>query len=755
MSLPEISNYPTSYDDETQLKTVVDGLASKTTSVIKPYDEDDSTTYDWENGKGIIDVNDNSLWPESGYITIYLKGHYGKAVDRATLFHYSSKGDNTFENVIIVPGQDFLYFPEGSEVIQNVVAQNHNYSKDAIIELEKYLGHRGTEDQSTIEWFTEFYVHNVRVPKPWLSLNATNVFTGEYVVFQEMTTRIKPGFTMDLDSSVEWVFDLGDETMISVSLDTENTEYVFNISYRYINPLTGKKGEILSKEERKSSWDRSIRHQYSDPGVYDVSLYVKNEFGSDQMLLKEAIKVIENAPEWLTINVNGPHKDVNKNSLTRAKAKLENIEVGCEYDLGKLDQSYSDIKFLWDISFLDSSLVPNTPFLNLAFEAGGMYDIGLKIVAPNGSWLGACEDNAIDIVEKPSVWLAYVSKNSGNLDMNEYSIISNTWKANSSPFNLNYSYEFLEGATDAGTDLSLAFRNSQGFYSKPNTDEAHLLWAPNKREVDVAKFDSMTNAYSSALSVRLIRFYNWYTLYMPTQYTDRIYVLGGLRDLSDLSIMSQEISYYDIGTEMFVSIEQTFNVPLNQDDPNYTNAFENAQSMITQPRDYLATWKSTNFEGIGYILRDSENGILGDLFSFDPSTNLFNTISTTIPFSRIEVGFDALKDGIYTISNAGDIHKYDPGNNSWSATTLTASDVFSSIFHTNTTDSRNADARVVTGVESRTINSSNVNLYFSFDYGLSSFGKFDASQVAFQQLSERPDYNNDPVLTEQWDMTVF
>ncbi len=757
MSLPEKSNYPITHDDANQLKTVVDGLSSITTVVIKPYDVDDDTTYDWENGKGIIDLQDNSLWRESGYVTIYLKGHYGKAIDRSTLFHYGSKGQNTLEDVMIIPGQEFLYFPENSEAVQNVVAENHNYSKDALIALEQYLGNRGTEDQSTIEWFTNFYVHNVRVPKPWLNISSTNILTGEYITFQDLTTRIKPGFTINLDTSIEWIFDLGDETMISVSLDSELSEYVFNISWREILP-NNNLGEILNKEERKSTWNRAIYHSYRSPGVYNVSLYVKNEFGTDQIILEEAIKVIDNCPESLTVNINGPHKDINKNSKTRAKANLEEIIVRAEYELGDVKEhvaSSSDLTFLWDIPFVLQSDLPNEQNLTLNFQAGGMYYIGLKMIAPNESWIGTFTENAIDIVERPSVWLAYVSKHSGNLDMNEYSITSNTWKTNSSPFDFNYSYAFAEGPADAGTDLSLAFRDNKGFYSKPNTDIAHLLWSPNKSEVDVSKFDCMTNAFSSATNVKLHRPYNWYTLYMPSQFADRIYVLGGLNQIDNLSIMSQAIHYYDISVETFNLIEQRYNTPLDQQDPSFTDAFENAKPMIKQPNDYLATWKTANFEGIGYILRNSENSLLEDLFSFDPSTNIFNTVNTTVPFSRMELGFDALRDGIYTVSNAGDIHQYDPTNNVWTPTTLTSSEVFSSVFHTDPESNKDSSARVVTGVESRTSNTSNSNLYFSFDYGITSFGKYDSSVIAFQQLSSRPEYNGESVLTEQWDMTVF
>lgn len=782
MTIPNKSQYPKSYDTEYELKTVVDGLYSRLTSPVVPYNASDSTTYDWENGKGILFLDDTSYWPDSGYATIYLSENHLKADKRACLFHYESKDNSSLLNVTILPNQSIKYFPEESIVVQNVVAQNHNYNKDAILNLEKYLGNRGTEDSSTIEWFTDFYSKNVRVPKPWLEVYPTNIFVGEFVTIKDQTTRINPGFEDQQDNSVKWIFNL-QEAVIEVSLDNENKEYIFD--YQYLD----NEGNNISSQERKSTWNGEIRYKFHKSGNKNISLYVENQFGSDQLNLKEIIKVIENIPKQLDIDIYGPESD-NASENVRCKAIEDQVVISSSLSTFQ-DTQIAPSGYIWDIPFIDNDLIPSSPYLRLSFDRGGLYDIGLKVITTNDSWIGKFLDNAIDVYEKPSVWIGHSSNTTGNFTLNEYAINGSSWKQTGINYNLDIDDILSEATIDNSRNISVSVKDSKGFHSISNSEDAYLIWASSIRDLNIAKYNALSNVISQDIPEKYLKLYNWYSLYMPVFDSSRIYVLGGITDLNDFSTLNQEISYYDISSKSFSVVTQGFVVQQKEDLkilPNgfyvtsdnkvlnenyeeiegynlsginidalpvaqsYNESFSDAQDMISNPNSYLCRWKISNYSGKGYILRNSDSSLLEDFFSFDPSLNIFSTVNSNVPFSKYEFGFQALNDGIYVISNQGDLYKYDPDSSVWNTTTNTSVSNYTNNFHSSSAASMNPNASLVSGGESRSINSSNSELYFSYDFSYDAFGKFDNQTISFQKLPERPSYDSNLNSAKQWGM---
>ncbi len=774
MTLPQKSKYPVKYDTEYELKTVKDSLYSYITTAIIPYDQNDNSTFDWENGEGVVYLQNVSDWPSSGYFTIYLNGHWGKAINRSVRFHYGNKLDNaTLSNVTLMEGQNLKYLPEGSLAIQSVVAENHNYSKDSILNLENYLGERLTEDSSTIEWFANFYTQNVRTPKPWIEIrsifNDSNIsnfsyqslvtcISGDYLTILDKTSRIQPGFTVGFDREVEWEFEIGSEgpaygsgieAKISISLDIDKKEYVFNI-------VKVRDGQLSSYEERKKTWDRKIHHRFTNQGFHYIKLFVKNEFGSDELVLKNIINVIEKAPKSLSVNVLGPYVDVNKNSLVRCRAERDQITINSNLEN---EDKLRIIKYLWDIPYKSLDEIPNSSSLRLTFESGGIYSIGLKVISIDSSWIGSFLKNAVDVVEKNSLWISYVSKPSGRFSLHEYSPNTDTWKENGTNFDLEYKYDFIENE-DKYFDLT--FRNSKGMHAISSSDSAFLIWASNERSVNSAKYNAMTNSFFNNNSH--IRMHNWFTLYMPVFNSSRIYILGGITDLKNFNNINQQITYYDINNDSYVTVTQEFILPSdgNDDVVSLTKSFENAQDFVINPSYYnnkivnkLIKWKRANYAGFGYILRNSENDILEDMFKFDPSLNLFTSINSNIPFSKTELGFEGLSDGIYVVSNKGDIYKYTTSTNTWTTTTAGAVQEYSSIFRQGGGESVNDNAISVSGSESRTINSSNTNLYFSYDYSLDAFGKFNSTNLTYSRLGERPKPDGNFSVVAQWDAMVL
>lgn len=770
--MPDKTSYPMSYDTPSELKTVVDSLISTVIAEITPYNSLDKSTYDWENGDGVIFLDDTSRWPDSGFVTVYLKEHWGSVSERATLFHFSGKNNASLIGVMLVHGQKLKYFPEGSFAVQNVVAQNHNYGKDAILALEGYLGHRKTDDATTIEWFTDLYARTVRVPKPWLDISPTKAFVGDFFTFTDMTARVSPGFAQSDDSKVAWRLSFGDGVTTLVTLDAENKEYVFT---------TTRPGES-DTVERRSAWSGVLKHRYASAGMFTITLTVWNEFGEDTLVLKDIVRVMSEVRGSLEIDVSFARLQAGDDSAQmRASESLADddevdllgfLETGQDPSplpspdnmvsrnrvIAKEDQvtvrgllsGDADMriaKYVWDFGANGPSNVPNASLVNIIFELGGIYDVGLRVISDTGSWISAAAENAVDVVEKPSVWHTYSSGSSGSLSMNEYSIGANAWKSPKIVFNLDYQFDF------SGED-SLRFMDDKGFHNKINSNNAFVLWSLSEVMLGVAQFNSLTSTAVKRTENPQI-FYNWYTLYMPDYNTDAVFILGGVSDLSDLGPINQRIVYYGIGTNSFIVVPNEYVLPLDGEDStaSKTVAYENSEKLLTNPNATPAKWRSTSYAGKGYLLRSSEKGMMDDFFSFDPATTSFMSIVSRMPFSKRELCLDSLSGGVYALSNAGDLHVFDPLSETWTSIVSSAVDAFADVFHTADPSSRNPDAGGVSGTKSRALDADNEKLYFSYDYSTSSFGRFDVGKMVFEQLSPRPEPQSQA--DRQWDMGVF
>ena len=747
MSIPKTTNYPYTYDTEYELKTVVDSLHANTIEIIVPYDVTDKGTYNWELGLGIIDLDSTEDWPDSGFISLYLKEHWGQAIDRATLFHYASKEDNRLLEVTILNGQVIKYFPRGSTAVQNVVAQNHNYNKDAVLALESYLGHRGTDNQSSIEWFTEFFVKNVRKPQAWLSVSTNKVLIGDEIIVKDLTTRINPGFTIDKDPTVQWVFQLGDGIKIDISLDAENQEYVFEITKQDNN------GIVKTRTVRKKNWDKKIVLAYQNPGVKNMTLTVINEFGEDIIYLEKAIKVLNQPPQNIQIQIQAPNIN-NANDIKRAYAIKDQITI-----LAGHEHFGDDVVVLYDWDFgssVDKESIPNSNYLTMNFLFGGVYDIGLKIVTETDAWASAYLQNAIDIVEKPSVWLAYSGMYSGQLAMNEYAIRANTWKQNGLSFDLQMN--FNTGAAD------LDFVKNKSMHHVVNTNNAILFWASDQYNMKTALYNSINNIMQNK-SERL-KLYDWYTLYIPEYNTGQVYIFGGLSDINDIANINQEILFYNIKNDLFTVLQQNFVTetlpPETSNIRSYTEAYFNCQELLENSNSTVARFKATNYGGKGYVLKTASDNLFNEFYSFDPAENIFASVSTNLPFVKTEIAFESLRDGLYVISNVGDVHKYNTTSDTWTSTTQETSEIYTELFYTNTNLRQDPNASGVFATESMSTNSSNTNLYFSYDYNIESFGRFNLETLSFQKLSARPPENvsGDVPLVggtifNQWGMGVF
>lgn len=134
-SVGNLSLFPTSLDDRYSLYEVANNAETKL-KVGLGY-----------NSKKII-VNETSAFPEKGIIRV---GPPSGTQGDSELIYYDSKTTNTFYNLVRgFSGSTQNQWPSGSFVTNAVVAEPHNAVKDAIINVQHFIGLKDNPDQNTL-----------------------------------------------------------------------------------------------------------------------------------------------------------------------------------------------------------------------------------------------------------------------------------------------------------------------------------------------------------------------------------------------------------------------------------------------------------------------------------------------------------------------------------------------------------------------------------------------------------------------------
>lgn len=714
----EISNFPNKFDNEKNLCTVKDNSFSYLSNQI------DYNSYDWKNGNGIIEVSNINIWPSAGFVTIYLTGNYLNAKERSTLFYYNNKNENSLINVQYVSGKNDFIYPENSLCIQNVVAQNHNSLKNAILNIENYLGTMEGENENTLSWFSKYYIKKVKSPLSCFKVNPSSAYINDEIEIYDKTQRIDNN-----DYSVKWKFDLGDKTLYYVSRNEQTGKYLFK---KIITLSNGNKREI---EIESDTWDGIIIHKYEKYGKYNISLEVQNRYGKDKLEINEAVKIYDNSLLDVDIEINSKNytNNVHKVLASEDSVKFKGIPVFNKNLMPVIIKDY-----VWNFgSEINKEQLLNSPILEVYFTYGGIYDVGLKVISETGSWAAKKINNIIDVIEKPSVWNAYNELTSNQFKFNEYSILSKSWKFNKIEYDLGKNINEIN-KRDNNNHINYLY--DCGFHNKLNTNDVYILYSKNKTTISFTLYNVFLDVYETLNDFE--KSFNWYSLYMPVSYDDRIYVLGGVLTKNDYKNIDQRIRYYEISTNTFIDI----NVSSIYRKPNENEEVSNEPSNVsyartnidftTNPQNKPAKWNSTNYRGNGYIFRNSNSGYIDIFAKFDPVNNTFNLESDSVPFSKTNISISALFNGIYILSNAGDIYRYDAISQSWLSSSLATSERYSELFHTKPGDN-DKNLRIISGTETRTINTSNDTIYFSADYSVDNFGSFNTNNLTISKLPDR------------------
>jgi len=209
-----------------------------------------------------------SSFPSTGIIT--LTEQCSDVDSRSISFHYSGKTATTFTGLELLSDfTDVIKPKDFTNVTLNVMARHHNSIKNAVIAIETFIGVEGTTDTApfgdTIEGRLNFLTRLILTPRAWFSADKTADLVPLTVMFTDESFRLG-------DGDIVYTWDFGDTSFSSVS--------VANISVTTVP---------------------SVSHIYTTPGIYDVTLTVSNEYGSDIVKFDDYINAKVAAPDEAVI----------------------------------------------------------------------------------------------------------------------------------------------------------------------------------------------------------------------------------------------------------------------------------------------------------------------------------------------------------------------------------------------------------------------------------------------------------------------
>lgn len=734
--IPTTSTYPDTFDNDANLFLVHDSLRGKLVNDYKIGDKSISVTGD------IFLV---SRFPSSGFIT--LTEQCSKPEERALSFYYTSydTATNTFSGLELLPGFiDVGKSKMTTVVTQNVMSHHHNNIKEAIKSIQEFVGVKGTTDLvpfgPTMEGRTNFLRNIVLAPKAWFSVNTRVGLVPFEVSFSDKSFRLGTDGT---SSTVSYLWDFGDST---------------------------------------SSVEASPTKIYTEPGLYDVSLTVTNDFGSDTCSFPSLINARVPAPDVAVVKylqgngqlvdqgdpVNGPYTNVpvirspintliefdippgeNPNTPNRSFAGelLNNLDTPID----------PIIDYNWSLG--DDLNHQNTPNTKASYSVGGIYDFKLRVDTEFGAYRITTYENSIDIVENVNLWLWLFT--SSNLARSyEYGLISQTFKVNSNqevPIVRNSN--FLNSVPES-TAQKKEFKKNTLFTKRGGANSGsggtsiicyssgrNNVQLPSEETINVLEYNGFTDTYLNRSSIS--RPWNW----TGFSTTSKIYfVFGATTDptLPNVSPTNPIRQTLDLLT--FAVTTDTL-----------TNAnFENGANELLQNKaiydgsgnsiyGHYSVYRSTYGDSAGYLARNDNVGPFFRIKSFyktkGTSSSPFQKLVKLQDIqgvTRLEGEITDLTDGVYFFNNSGSISKFDLTTNIWRAGGPGVNSAAYRELQDTSVD--NFDSPLNTLLVT---SDNDKRAYLSYDY-TSDKGliKFSSVDVSFSSLGPRPE-------GEQWVLGSF
>lgn len=724
------SNYPTAFDNDVNLHLVHDGLRLQLAEDYQP--GDDSITV-----KG--DATTFANWPATGILT--LTEQCSEIETRAISFSYSAIDIETgvISGLVIEPEfVDGVKAKNITNVTINVTAKHHNNLKDALIATQTFIGRKGVIDTlpfgDTMEGRINFLRSIALVPKAWFSVDKRLGIVPLTVTFVNKSFRLG---TDGNNGEINVTWDFGDDT---------------TRSYTTVGPDT----TVVTKT-------------YTAAGIYDVTLTVSNDFGTDSCVFPQLITGRIAAPNEAVIKFeegtgqrvtegdpeNGPYTTFPKIRSpinTLISIVIESGENAATPDFSYAGEPLSSgepldpiTAYNWELG--DDLLHPNSPNTNAAYSVGGLYDLRLRVDTEFGAYRITNYPESIDVIENVNLW-SWIFTNSTTVRGYEFGLLSETYKlVTNQSLVIDRNDSFLDSVAES-TRQKREFKRNTNFAPRTVSSSGQrgsvlLSWASGRyasdpissEKINSVEYNGFRDAYTS--QAQITRPWNWACL----NSTSTSYFVFGTSTTTPSSNTSPT---NPTKTSLNLTSMVTTNATLTAD--SFSN---NAQELLQNPAIYssgtsvygdFSVYRTTWKDSTGYIARNDGVGPLFRIKSFyrtvGTSGTPFQTISKLQDIQggvKVEGQLTNLTGGIYFFNNSGSISRFSDTANAWATTGPGLNSVaYRAIQDTGVTGYDNASNTFLIASDG------DHRSYMSFDYSANAFIKFNEIETTFTSVGSRP-----------------
>lgn len=729
---------------------------------------------DYNPGDTRIEIYDEyqkmDMFPPTGIIT--LTEQSSEIDKRALTFFYDNRDElwdgESFENLILFPGfVDVIKPKDITHVTLNVTAPHHNNIKDALIEVQKFMGIKGTEDITTLEGRVNYLTKIVLTPRAWFKVDKKMGLVPFTVTFTNQTFRLGE------DPKYTWNF--GDGSPLNIIEDPS---------------------------------EMVVEHTYVEPGKYDVTLTVTNAQGSDEIVFPGLITARVESPLEAVIEIlprsnqlpipgdgtldYGVRSSVNVPIDIRVKVGPNDSMVrrpmidpaGPEYSYAgeRLEDSsvvppppddpISGIPvdpieaYTWSLN--DDIRHPNSARARALYSVGGLYDVILRTDTQLGAYRITTHKEVIDVVEDKNLWLWQFEDTTVGEDWDlsilghgstsdvfgyEFGLLSETFKLAGNPLTINRDDTFLDG-TNGEKRAKKEFRRNVGFAQRGTTPsgrsgESMLYWASgglpySSQTIEMKRYNGFTDTYTDPenmpTSGQREHPWNWISLSTPSR---SYFVFGSPSDTSPPNTNpSYQIKHmYDF----FASAPDNMTATTL----SLANYKGGAEELRHHPSNYdggvpidghFASYRTAWKDNTGYILRNAGSGWAFRYGSFYRTEGVMPDLVMNfiklpdMPGSvKVEGQLVSLANGVFFFNNTANIAAYNDAAGVWEIGGPSQASVsFSGLQDTlapNFSLQENTLLASSDGV---------FNAYLSFDYSNNAFIKFNSQEATFSSLGSRP-----------------
>ena len=480
-----LSNYPYKFDTNKNLYEVHDYLRLV---LSEDYSPGDKFIYAY----GEEEIINRFPGADRGGGIITLTDQCSEIKQRAISFYYTTK-EITSSNTVVFGGLKILSgfvdvkkYKDITNITQNVMAEHHNSLKDALLNVEKFVGIKGeiaTRPLSgTMEQRINYLRKLVLSPKAWFTVNKRIGLKPSTFEFKDLSFRLGSDGS-SRTTSYRWNFDINNNKIFAYSKNVEYETLGTGELITYIDVEINENFLLSTYELQKSNdyWETyksigstnenfkivysslketeeyrllidggsenngltlylrtsqdSLSLTYVNSGLYGVSLAVENDFGKDSVIFPSIVNVREYCPTAAKISITPSSKQF-MIGFERIRTPINNsVQINVENN-GKIGTDEIST-YTWGLSDdLDHISQDNT---KASFSVGGLYDIILRVDTIYGNYRVTSFKSNIDVVEKSNLWLWTIRDNF--IKANEFGLISETFKSlKSQQINLNKSF---------------------------------------------------------------------------------------------------------------------------------------------------------------------------------------------------------------------------------------------------------------------------------------------------------------------------